>query len=276
MSTVQLARYPMAPTVTRRKGTLLDAVNTIGNEIAWMDGVGLFESYNCMRFDGSAVVCGANSKDLDHQAGWVDGYLFAAYGGATCKAVGLDQGAMKAGLRDAFETGESGAVERALMAVLFAANDATATLPGQWAAAVDITPTGGAVKHSVGVAMLEEYAASVYTGVPTLHLPIAVASREAAVGALSGDGNKLFTKLGSKVVAGAGYAYPNLSPAGVAAAEGERWVYASGEIMLARSAEVIEKQVVDLENNDVLALIERVYLAAIDCFSVAVRVDIEA
>jgi hypothetical protein len=232
-STAELARYPVAPTVTPRRG-----------------------------------------KDLDNQAGWVDGYRFAAYGGVTCKMLGLDQENMKAGLQKSFETGESAAVERALMSVSFAANAAGAGIPGSWAAATDITPAAGAVSPVVAISQLEEYAASIYNGAPTLHLPISVASQALVVNGASFDGNRLMTAFGSKVAAGAGYAYPNLSPTGANPAAGEHWAYVSGEVAVIRSDDVIVKDVVDLAHNNVLALVERGYLVAVDCFTAAIKVKI--
>lgn len=274
-TTVETARYPIAPTPTKRRGTLLDTIDRIGDSMSWLDGAALFESWNCMRFDGSAAFCAANTKDFDQTSGWVDGYRFAAYGGARCKTVGLDREGMRAGLRAAFELGESAAVERSLMSIRFAAHDATATIPGEWPAPTNLTPAGGAVSPAVGISLLEEYAGSVYTGAPVLHVPVSVASQVLGVDGAAFEGDTLRTKFGSKMAAGAGYSYPNLGPTGAAAAAGERWLYATGEVALLRNAEPVIKDAVDMAQNEVIALVERGYIVAVDCFVAAIAVNIE-
>jgi hypothetical protein len=267
--TVTEVRYPVAPTTERRRGTLLDAA-TVETGIAWHDGLDLFPSYGCMKFDQTAAFCAAAAKTLDQAAGWQDGFRFAAYGGTRCKTVSHDEG-LRDGLRTAFERGESAAVEKALMTTLFKVNDATATLPGEWPAATDITPAGGAVSPKLAVALMEEHAASTYVGVPTLHLPVSVASLILAVDGAEFDGDTLRTKTGSKVAAGAGY-MPSTSPAGAAAAAGERWAYVTGEVLVMRG-DVIDKDAVDTANNEIIAMVERGYIAAIDCFRAAIRVN---
>jgi hypothetical protein len=265
--------YPIAPTATKRRGTLLDAA-TLSDRFTRLDGVALFDSYNCLTFDARADYCAPNSKDLDQGAGWIDGFRFAAYGGVTCRTIGLDQSRMESEIARAFATGESTAVEMAMMEIGFRASAGTAEVPGTWSAPTDITPAGGAVAPAVGFALLEEYAAGVYVGAPTIHSPISIASIILATDGLNLDGDVLRTGLGSKVAAGAGYGKVNTSPAGVAAAAGVRWVYATGEVLVARSEEISVVSV-DTTNNDVVALAERGYVVAYDCFAAAIQVKVE-
>ena len=267
MAPVLTQNYPVAPAVQALKGTLLDAAS-VSDGIEWLDENGLFESYNCMRFEGTAEFCAPNNKDFDQAAGWVDGFRFAAYGGVSCAAIGLDQPKMLSSVREVFARGESTAVERALMATRFAA-DPTA----RWAAAPDLTPAGGAVDPKVGFAILEGYAASVYVGAPTLHVPRSIAALLLTTDGLVEDGNLLRTKMGAKVAAGAGYDYPNLGPTGAQAAAGEKWLYATGEVMVRRGpAEV--RQAMAHTDNEVYVLGERGYVVAVDCFTAAVRVTL--
>lgn len=261
--------YPTAPAVTPLKGSLLQTAS-VDENFPWQTGFDLFESYNCMKFGESAEFCADNDKDLDQSAGFVDGFRFAAYGGVTCKTIGLDRGEMLSETERVFRTGESTAVERALMAQRFRAN---ADANHGWPAPVDLTPVGGAVRPAVGVALLEGYASSVYVGVPTLHLPITIASLLLAVDGMAYVGDHLFTKTGSKVVAGAGYDFPNTGPTGANAAAGEKWLYATGEVYVARSAE-ISQQAINFETNEVTVLAERGYIVAVDCFTAAVRVTV--
>lgn len=263
------ARYPVAPALTRRKGTLLDAA-TLGSGMEWLDGNDLFESYNCMSFGAAVEFCSPNPKTLDQSPQWTDGVLFGAYGGLKCRTVGIDIDAAKAEVGRVFDAGESTAVERALMETRFIAD------PGaRWGAATDITPVGGAVKPAVGVAMLEGYAASVYAGAPTLHLPVTIASLLAGVDGTVFEGNVMQTKLGSKVAAGAGYEFPNSGPTGAAPAAGELWLYASGEVLVQRG-EIVLREAIAQEDNHLYVLAERPYIAAVDCFTAAIRVTVTA
>jgi hypothetical protein len=263
-------QYPEAPATEALKGTLLDTATVIDG-IEWQDGRDLFDSFNCMKFDGSADFCGPNNKTLDQIADWISGYRFAAYGGVTCKAVGLDQQGMERRVREVFEKGESTAVERSLMATRFTAD--TDPTP-RWDAPVDITPASGAVKPGTGIALLEGFAASEYVGGAVLHVPLSTASSILGVNGAEFEGSVLRTKFGSKIAAGAGYDYPNLGPTGAAAAAGERWLYATGSVVLMRGEPII-RQVMNTDNNDVVVLAERPYVAAVDCFAAAIRVTVE-
>jgi hypothetical protein len=229
-----------------------------------------------MSFDSAAVFCGPNNKVFDNTAVWTDGLQFAAYGGLLCKAIGLDMPEMLRKAGDTFTVGESTAVERALMKTRFVANAAgDNTVPGSWPAPTDITPAGGAVKPAVGVALLEGYASSVYVGLPTLHVPVVIGSLLLGVPGNAFDGESPETALGSKIAVGAGYDFPNTSPTGAAAAAGEKWIYASGEVLVLRG-ETILRQEFNQENNEVTVLAERPYIVAVDTFVAAVRVQVAA
>lgn len=264
--------YPKAPAAERRRSTLLD-VASVEPGINWLDGEGLFESYNALTFGAEANFCAPNAKDLDDQGSWQDGFRFAAYGGLTCNPVGMDIEGARAGVRESFSLGESTAVERALMKYRFVANASGGAVPGEWAAPVDLTPAGGAVSPVVGVALLEGYAASVYTGVPTLHLPITVGSLWLVEAGLEATGS-LRTATGSKVVLGAGYDLPNTGPTGAAAPAGERWIYATGEVLVRQGPDMAVREAVDPVNNEVVMLAERPYIIAVDTFVAAVRVSV--
>lgn len=273
--TMTTVEYPTVSSVDKAKSTLLD-VAQVTDQFKWLDGLALFESYNCLTFSAEANFCAPNTKDLSDMAGWQDGLRFAAFGGVTCKAIGLDQDQMRAGVSRAFDIGESTAVEKALMKYRFAASTGAASeRPGVWAAPVDITPAGGAVSPAVGIALLEEYAGSLYVGAPTLHVPRSIASLILGVNGAVYEGNTLQTRSGSKMAAGAGYAYPNTGPTGAAAAAGERWVYATGEVWVGRAAPELHGPILDQSTNDVVMLAERGYVVAVDCFTAAIRVTVE-
>jgi hypothetical protein len=255
MSTMTMARYPVAPTVTKRKSTLLD-VATVTDHFQWLDGVALFQTFNCMTFLGSAEFCAPNTKDLDGTATWTDGFRFSAYGGFTCKPIGRDP-ETDAKIASAFEAGESTAVEAAFSAIRFVVNAAgDAPLPGEWPAPASIS--AAVATPALLLAALEEYGATHYNGAPTLHLPVGLASQLAATDALLWDGDILRTKLGSKVAVGVGYSLAAPKKA-----------YVTGEVWVGRS-EVVNVSAMDTTNNNEVNLVERGYVAAVDCFAATV------
>lgn len=265
---VTKVRYPVAPEITPREGTLLDAAS-VKDGIEWLDGEGLFESYNCLQFGADAQFCAPSPKNFDQSPVWQDGFRFATYGGIVCSSVGLDQAEMERQVEKVFEAGESTAVERALLETRFRVSS------GNWAAPTDLTPTAGPVKPVVGVGLLEGYASSVYVGTPTIHMPITVASMLLGVNGVELNESVLRTRLNSKIAAGAGYDFPNYGPDGTQPAAGELWLYATGEVAVQRGNAIV-RQVMAHSDNEVFVLAERGYVAAVDCFTAAVRVSVTA
>lgn len=283
---VRPARYPVAPTPEPIKGTLLDIISA-DNDVDWLDGEGLFPSFNCLTTGvRMAETCGpvAVSKFTGVESpAWQDGLRFAAYGVATCKLE--DPQVIKDGVDRAFLAAQSRVVEEALMESVFAANlAANPALPGSWPAATDLTPggpTGAALLPEAGIGLLESHMARNYAGQGIIHIPRIVATLASAKGALKLDGNVLYTELRTPVAAGAGYDYPNLGPDGSAAPEGEKWIYATGWVVLSEKHHNVREvhglndtTAVGLEPNDIAALAERGYLVAVDCYKAAVRVAV--
>jgi hypothetical protein len=262
MAVVIPTRSITAPSITPLAGTLLDAANLVSG-IAWLDpDNGLFESYNCLVTDREAtwpcpgdVVTGA--KTFSHPD-WMDGVKFAVYAGVECK---LDDSAEElASAQRVFEARESVGVERAFMETL---------LQG----ATDVTPAGGPVVPEVGLAILEGHAATTYAGVPTIHAPRSIGSILMTRTAAHSEGGAFYTEQGSKLASGGGYNATNLSPAGAAPAAGSLWMYATGEVVVARG-DVVAKNDLNRVTNETRVLVERPYVAAIDCYKSAVRVTV--
>jgi hypothetical protein len=197
---------------------------------------------------------------------WQDGFRFAVYGGLACKGPSYNGEQGLADLKDTFLANESVGVERAFLTTRFVAG-------AGWAAPTDITPAGGAVSPVAGLALLEGDAAGKYAGVPTIHAPRAVGTMLTQNGAMVRVGNQFFSGQGSKVASGGGYGDPNSGPTGTAPAAGEMWMYASGEVVLARG-EVFARTELDRTTNDVYTLVERLYVGAIDCYTAAIRVKV--
>lgn len=205
------------------------------------------------------------SKTFEAPA-WIDGFRFAVYGGFQCKGVALDP-STGASVRAAFERRESFGVEQALMQIRFIAGSG-------WSAPTDLTPAGGAADPTVGLAILEDDAACNYAGVPTIHVPRGIGTLLTRNGAVSRSGTQLSTVQGSKIASGGGYGCANQGPTGAAPAAGEKWIYASGEVVVARS-ELIDTNQLDRTTNEMSFLVERLYVAAVDCYAAAVRVKVQ-
>jgi hypothetical protein len=180
---------------------------------------------------------------------------------------------MKSEVARVFDAGESTAVEMGLMNRRLQIGP---DIDGEaaWPAATDVTPAAGAVEPQVGMALLEGIASQSYVGMPVIHMPVTIASLLSHTNAIEFEGNVLHTKMGSKVVAGAGYE-EGFGPAGTAAAEGEGWMFATGGILVRRGPVEI-RQAIAHEDNEVFVLGERGYVVAVDCFAAAVRVTVTA
>lgn len=272
------ALWETTPAVVPLTGGILDHADVVEG-IAHQNPRGLALTYNCLPTSVPTELCPepTTTKQFENP-GLIEGFQFAVYGGLVCKPFSFDEEKGLAEIERVFLLKESRGVERALMETRFVAgpNDAaTGEDPDpRWPAATDITPTGGAVSAKVGMALLEGYAAGIYSGQPTLHLPYTVGSFLAGDKIIESQGGKFYTPLGAKVAVGAGYDFPNSGPTGTEPTNGERWLYATGEVMVARS-DVITVSRQDLTTNDIYALAERRYIAAVDCFAAAIRVTVE-
>lgn len=270
MTAVLPNRYLVTPSPAPLKGTLLDAA-TVTEGLGWMDTEALSISYNCLTTNRTASWPCPDAGDPDKtfdNPGYVDGLRFVAYTGVGCKSIGFDRDDALEQAQRVFLAKESVAVEQALMAQRFVAS------AGNWDAPTDLTPASGAVKPAVGLALLEQHAAAYYAGAPTIHAARGIGSLLVMTAGVQFEGDRLLSPMGSKIAAGGGYAIANQSPAGVAPPAGESWLYATGEVSVVRG-EVVSKWAIDQTDNEVVALVERPYVAAVDCYAAAIRVKVE-
>jgi hypothetical protein len=266
--TEMLVRAPAFtfPDPVKPHSTLLD-VASVQEGIGFMEPQGLAESYNCMILDATPVwPCPTtpSPKSFSDAPVWVDGIRFAVYGGIKCKGPGFSMEGGEDKARQAFLAGESVGVERALMTQRFTTALGT----------TNVTPTGGAVNPALGLSILESHAACLYVGAPIIHMSRGMASLLAGPGYLVEVGGHLETKMGSKIAAGGGYGCPNKGPSGANAAQDTNWMYASGAVAVARGDLLVASDI-DRTTNDIFILVERAYVAAVDCYTAAINVKIE-
>lgn len=186
---------------------------------------------------------------------------FGVYKGVECVNMGGDDsGWAERGL----ELTEHIAVEQRVMAELLAG-------------ATDITPTPGtaiSVRH--GIALLEGVAAANYGGVPILHMARSTATIGFSEHVLEHDAAyTISTQQGALVANGGGYE-GNLGPTGVAAPEGQAWIYVTGAVVVVRGPVVTNRVFgIDQGLNLQQALAERIVSVSSECIKYAVLVELE-
>lgn len=232
------------------------------------NNAGLWPSYNCLDTLVPTTICPdplAAGKSFG-TAEWIPAFEFAVQGGAQCLAVGLDEADQKSEVKRVFDRNVGKGIEQVLKGIRFEASDSGAAV--QWDAPVDLTTSG--MTPIAALSALEGYAAAVYAGKPTIHMPRAVAS-------MLGDrivweGDKAFTRLGSKVAMGGGYD-SDVKPTG------SFDIYATGEVYIEESEDILVQTYVipgdgsgtgsdqnGLQDNTVLTLAEQAFRVGVDCF----------
>lgn len=126
------------------------------------------------------------------------------------------------------------------------------------------TQAGGALEPRLALATAEQYIATNYGSLGVIHMPRLLASILLAEDALEVRGTRLFTKLGTPVVAGAGY--PLTHPDGTT--PGSYWIVATPALMVYRSeifpASNRTGDLLDRGQNNMYGMAERRYLVGYD------------
>lgn len=184
---------------------------------------------------------------------------FTVYGHFTASPAAFTPEAAEQRALDHLQTREEARVEQALW------TGDLGNAPSLDAAPTDLT---GATAVAVGTALglLEEHIASTYGSLGMIHL-----TRAAALAALAGDwlearSGRLFTRLGTPVIAGSGY--PGTGPAGSAIGAGEAWAFSSPALFGYRGAPFSSSNrsgdLLAKGTNDLYAVAERTYLLGYD------------
>lgn len=268
--------YRTTPVVTRMEGTLLDAA-TVTDNIGWVDPEGISHSYNCLTTGfTTAWPCptedgGPYEKQFIDTPGYSNGIKSVGYAGVMCKSIGFDPDEAMAEMRRVYESKETVAVEKALMVNLLSANNE------QFDGAQDVTPAAGAVDFRHGLGLLEQWAGELYAGTPTIHASRTMGAVMWKRVGLEQRGSTFWTPQGSKFASGVGYGISNRGPDGLPVADPavEQWVYATGEVSVVRG-DLFSHWELDRSTNEIKVLVERPFVAWVDCFVVAVRVRVES
>jgi hypothetical protein len=163
--------------------------------------------------------------------------------------------------RTAFGMGEAYAVEEGFWRTVLAQPDTTIV-------------SGTGIPLLDGIALAERYAASVYGGIPTLHMDRGMATFGLASMALENSLDwTITTRQGSLVANGGGYDL-NTGPTGLPAAAGTDWLYVTGYVTIGRTPLTVNR-VLDHAQNSQQVLAERTYIPLVDCFKAAILIDLE-
>ena len=239
-------------------------------ENRWMNGI-TWESLGCDPVSGIGEVACAPGEDGTTQATGLPKNLdahpvedpefeaFTVYGTYSCTPVGntLDRAQQRA--TEHLLAGEEARVEQAI-----------------WTGDLDNTSfaTGaedaGAGSLVVAVANLEQWLAENYGAVGVIHMTVKAALLAVFKGVAEVKGNRLVTKIGTPIVAGAGY--PGTGPTGQAPAAGSTYIYATPALVGYRS-EVFpgadQEGGFDRAKNNLTAVAERVYSVGWDACGTA-------
>lgn len=240
----------------------------------WQNGV-QWEALTCDPASGIALDCEEQASDFgfgDNEVPLGDANPFVVYGSFQCAPFGrtLEEAQSRATLH--LLTREEQRVEQAF-----------------WTGDLDNSPTlidggsatslGTAVAPEDALGRLEDWIANNYGSEGVLHFTRGAALALVALQLVEVKGNSLQTRIGTPVVAGAGY--PGTSPAGAAPAAGTSWGYASPAVFTYRSdifdltsrrGDLLDRGVNVMSN-----LAARTYLVGYDpCGTAAINFNLKA
>lgn len=219
--------------------------------------LGAIGAFDC---DDPAATVGI-PKTLDARGSAVgEGTPFTLYGHFNCSPIGWSPEAAQAMADADLLRGEEAGAEAAFWT---GALGNVANLAGVGMDDAPTVVTGGDVAVSVGA--LEDYLGAYHQAVGIIHM-----TRSMAVAAIAADvvevrSGRLYTVLGTPVVAGAGY--PGTAPDGNASVA-TTWMYATGPMVAYRSdiftSSSVPGDLLTRGTNDLFAVAERTYVLGID------------
>lgn len=246
-----------APAITGKpRGGLIQVANVIDQT----DGV---YTYNGVTYE--SALCGPNrrvptvegTEKIFDITGTNSSVQFGVYRGVEGPIL-THYGDSERAVTEAFNNGESWAVERAIQELVLNTK------------ATDITPTPGTaltnVKEAIG--LLEQYAQDNYVGLPLIH-GNRIATTIIPDLQVDKDTWRMHTVHGTPIANGGGYY--SVGPGRTAAAR-QAWLFVTGQVNIFRGPLRTYGDAPALKQNREFALAERTYSVTIECITAAVLV----
>lgn len=195
---------------------------------------------------------------------------FTVYGHFNCGPVGWTPADAQQRATDHLLAREEQRVEKAIW------TGDLGNVPSLASPSTTVIAGGTAVGHIAALAMLEDFIAAEYGGLGVIHLTRGTALT-ATANLIQAKGGRLYTQIGTPVVAGGGY--PGSGPAGEPSGNGKVWGYVSPALFGYRS-DIFNSSdrpgdLLDRARNDLYAIAERSYLLGWDdCGVGAVQFDL--
>lgn len=245
----------------------------------WACGV----DYQPMSCDKSSVVgdyCDTpppGPKIVPEGVDTVSGLPFTVFDGFNCHLVGFTEAEITARARAALDLGERRAVEREYWTGEAGSRPRLADPSAVVLNAVPAPGVADALHPVGGIAALENYLGDNYGGTGIIHAPRGVGAFLSYHSLAAVVGARVQTMVGTPVALGGGYVV-NTGPDGVEAPPGTAWMYATGQVVIRRSAPWLNpdsvKQALNRSNNNVTILAERTYVVSHECVLAAVLISI--
>lgn len=208
-----------------------------------------------------------------------DGVPFTMVAAYKCATVGRIPDEAWEHAKDRLDRGEARTLERAFWTgVDVEGNPLEQSLNGN-ADVVDLTPVGGAVSVTDGLAMLEGWAGINMPCSPVVHASRGIGVYLAERGLTEIYDGELISK-GTGTLVSIGGGYLSTGPGGVVPDDGEAWFYITGGIRIIRGETFYTPprgqlgSAVDRLQNDITIFAERTYAIEQDCVSAAVLVSL--
>lgn len=240
----------------------------------WVDGLA-WDPEIC-GFAGVADACGSDNKPMPDNTGVVEYQPFVVFAGDHCSTLDRSRD-RQARARRALEASESFQIARELWTGDLADASGWDNIHLADAAAVDVIGPAGGLTPIAALACLEQASAEAASGARvTIHATLRTVTTWAAEGLIERDSGFLVTKLGSIVIADAGY--PGTAPDGTTDTEGH-WAYGTGIVDVRRSAITVlganEAEQINRRTNHHEVIAERMAAATFDpCVRTAVLVQL--
>lgn len=199
---------------------------------------------------------------------------FAIYAGIECGSIGYTPAEFETRAKTVLDLAAQNAVEQQLWAGI---SGGSPSLNGDPSVTLSTTVTGSATDLVTALALLENWLGANYSGVGYIHAMrgVAILGANKRLVKHVQEPDELVTPLGTEWVFGGGY--DGSGPDNASPATGQTWIYATGQIVIARDTPNMPanfEQSLDRLHNTENIVVEQPYLVGVDGTWAAALVDL--